>query len=183
MAPGAAAADRRRGARGPGERSERLIGSVQAALGGMLATLDRRAVRGDAAAAPAAQAVRSWVESAQATPARSGGAAWMDTVIEAPGSLPDDVVFRVTLAQGFAVLRARLASALGAAGVPPDDAIPLATLVVSAYDGALQHSRMAARVEALRQSGAALVNLIRPYLRGRDAPTYAAPSSQFSSKP
>lgn len=177
--------DRRRNTAALNRRTALQLNSVQAALSAMLATLDRRRGRSTGSS----RAARAWAELERPGPGRVAGYAWMDTVIDAPDAngAGDDAVARVTLTQGIAAVRARMAAALGAAGVPPDDAIPLATLAVSAYEGASVQGRVGARVEALRQSGAALLEMIRPYLRRRGASAYAdtlgPPSSQFSSNP
>jgi TetR/AcrR family transcriptional repressor of lmrAB and yxaGH operons len=85
-------------------------------------------------------------------------------------STPDDEAIRSALADGFAAIRTRLADALAGAGMAREQASGAAALIVSAYEGALVQARVAGNVQAMRDTSAALVGLLRLALGGRNAP-------------
>lgn len=148
----------------PGGKSElaiAAIGTVAEQLGSSLDTLMQRS-GGDPAGALA-----TWMASAQKTLEKSGFERGCPLATVALETTPDDQLLRAALATAFAAFRERLAAALAAAGIAELRASSLAALIVSAYEGALLQSRVAGNVQAMRDTSAALLDLIRLSLPGR----------------
>lgn len=73
----------------------------------------------------------------------------------------DDEALRSALARAFDGIRSRLARLLASAGVDEARVHTLASLVVSAYEGALVQARVARSGDVMRDSAEALLSMIR----------------------
>lgn len=147
----------------PGGKSELAVAAIATVadqLGSSLDTLMQRA-GGDPASALAA-----WMESAQKILEKSGFERGCPLATVALETTPEDQSLRAALATAFATFRERLAAALEGAGIAGSRARCLAALIVSAYEGALLQSRVAGHVQAMRDTSAALLDLIRLSLPG-----------------
>jgi TetR/AcrR family transcriptional regulator, lmrAB and yxaGH operons repressor len=75
-------------------------------------------------------------------------------------STPDDQAIRAAMAAGFVTIRERLSRALELSGVKEAKAQNTATLMVSAYEGALLQARVAGQVRPMRDTTNAVVGLL-----------------------
>lgn len=75
-----------------------------------------------------------------------------------------DLELRAALGQGFARLRAVLAQALAQRGVPDGEALALATVVISTYEGALMQARVEGRPDTLQRSTGWLLEQVQASL-------------------
>jgi len=144
----------------PGGKAELAEAAIHAVIAQLIAGLDRLfAKTGDPA-----QALQAWMGGAQKILASSGFASGCPLATIALESTPQDTAVRAALAAGFASIRQRLATALHGAGVEETRARNLSALIVSAYEGALVQARVAGNVEAMRDTTAALMDLVRTSL-------------------
>ncbi|MDX3773036.1 TetR/AcrR family transcriptional regulator [Chromatiaceae bacterium AAb-1] len=83
-------------------------------------------------------------------------------------STAEDIALRQALANGFGQLRQSLARLLDQAGIASERAQQLATLSVSAYEGALMQARVAGNSIMLRDTTRLLLELISRELPAQD---------------
>jgi TetR/AcrR family transcriptional repressor of lmrAB and yxaGH operons len=83
-------------------------------------------------------------------------------------STGEDAEIRAALNNAFALLRSKIAQVLGAVGMPDPSARATASLIVSAYEGALLQSRVAESGDIMRETTEALIGLIRAGLLKHD---------------
>jgi TetR/AcrR family transcriptional repressor of lmrAB and yxaGH operons len=79
-------------------------------------------------------------------------------------STGEDAEIRGALNNAFALLRFKISQVLGSMGMPELSARATASLIVSAYEGALLQSRVAQNVDVMRETSEALISLIRANL-------------------
>lgn len=152
----------------PGGKTELALAAIAAVIEQLTGHLDKVFER---AAGDPATALTLWMSSAQKVLEGSGFERGCPLAAVALESTPEDTALRAALATGFAAIRDRLAAELGRAGVEPARARGLAALIVSAYEGALVQARVASDVQAMRDTTAALIDLVRLSL----PPTGATP--------
>lgn len=150
----------------PGGKTELAVAAVQATVQALQGRLDHLL----ASRADPADALAAWMAGLQKQMHASDFVRGCPLATAALETGPDDVALRQALAQGFDTLRGRLGAALAAAGVPAARAPLLATLVVSAYEGALIQARVAGQVQPLADTAAMLVALVRQELPPKDTP-------------
>lgn len=143
----------------PGGKAELAVAAVRVAIDGMLGSLDRLLKKH----ADPADALAAWMEGAQKLLLASEFERGCPLATIALESAREDAAIRNALADGFAAIRARLAAALERHGVAADAARQTAMLIVSAYEGALLQARVAGRLDAMRDTSAALVALIHAH--------------------
>ncbi|MCB1600876.1 MAG: TetR/AcrR family transcriptional regulator [Xanthomonadales bacterium] len=147
----------------PGGKTELAIAAIESAIAGMLASLDRLL----AAHVDPADALEAWMSGAQKLLLASGFERGCPLATVALESTPEDLALRATLSAGFAAIRERLSGALQQHGMSDAAAHQSAMLIVAAYEGALLQARVAGNVNAMADTCAALVSMIRPQLRYR----------------
>lgn len=145
----------------PGGKAELAVAAVRVAIDGMLASLDKLLDRH----AHPADALEAWMAGAQKLLLASKFERGCPLATIALESAREDAAIRVALADGFAAIRERLSAALLRHGADAASAGQLATLVVSAYEGALLQARVAGRLDAMHETRAALASLIRAQTR------------------
>jgi TetR/AcrR family transcriptional repressor of lmrAB and yxaGH operons len=101
------------------------------------------------AAADVAAAFRLWMLAAGKRLAHRGFETGCPLAAVALDTGPDDDMLRSALAQAFVRIRTALVPVLVAQGLGPAEALRMATLMVSAYEGALIQSRAAGDGKAL----------------------------------
>lgn len=79
-------------------------------------------------------------------------------------STGDDEEIRGALNKSFALLRFKISQVLGSMGMPDHSARATASLIVSAYEGALLQSRVAENVNIMQETSEALMGFIRASL-------------------
>ena len=79
-------------------------------------------------------------------------------------STGEDAEIRAALNNAFTLLRAKISQVLGVAGMPDPSARATASLIVSAYEGALLQSRVAESGDIMRETTEALIGFIRASL-------------------
>jgi TetR/AcrR family transcriptional regulator, lmrAB and yxaGH operons repressor len=141
----------------PGGKAELAVAAVKSAVAHMNGSLERLLQR----SAHPVDALAAWMASAQKFLSASGFEQGCPLATIALESTPEDEAIRAALARGFAGIRERVAQALAAAGLPDAQARNLAALIVSAYEGALLQARVAGRVDAMRETCDALLELVR----------------------
>jgi TetR/AcrR family transcriptional regulator, lmrAB and yxaGH operons repressor len=141
----------------PGGKSELAIAAIDLVVnqisGGLQKLMQRHADPADA--------LQAWMASAQKLLVGSGYQQGCPLASMASESTPEDTAIREALAKGFARIRQQLSLALESAGVAPERSANLAALIVSAYEGALIQARVAGQVDTMKNTTAALVDLIR----------------------
>ncbi len=150
----------------PGGKSELAVAAVRVAIDGMLGGLDRMLMKH----ADPAVALEAWMEGAQKLLLASEFERGCPLATIALESAREDTAIRSALADGFAAIRARLASALEQHGMAALTARQVAMLIVSAYEGALLQARVAGRLDAMRDTSAALVALIHAHTNRAPTP-------------
>lgn len=142
----------------PGGKTELAIAAIATVVEQLTTGLDKvmRGAGGDPASALAA-----WLASAQKRLEKSGFERGCPLATVALETSPDDQALRAALSGAFSAFRERLATALVGAGVTQARAASLAALIVSAYEGALVQARVAGNVQAMRDTSAALLDLVR----------------------
>ena len=143
----------------PGGKSELAVAAVRVAIDGMLGGLDRMLMKH----ADPAVALEAWMAGAQKLLLASEFERGCPLATIALESAREDTAIRNALADGFAAIRARLASALEQHGMAALTARQVAMLIVSAYEGALLQARVAGQPDAMRDTSAALVALIHAH--------------------
>jgi TetR/AcrR family transcriptional repressor of lmrAB and yxaGH operons len=109
-----------------------------------------------------------WMGSAQRLLEKSNFHAGCPLATIALESTGEDTEIRVALNNAFALLRFKISQVLGSIGMPEPAARATASLIVSAYEGALLQSRVAQSVDIMRETSEALVGLIRMNLMKPD---------------
>jgi len=149
----------------PGGKSELAVKAIEAVaeqLGNSLEKLIQRA-------ADPVEAMTLWMGSAQKMLEKSNFHAGCPLATIALESTGEDADIRVALNKAFASLRAKIALVLGAVGMPVPAARATASLIVSAYEGALLQSRVAENGDIMRETSEALIGLIRAGLLKHDS--------------
>ena len=144
----------------PGGKSELAVKAIEVVaeqLGGSLEKLIQRT-------ADPVDAMTLWMGSAQKILEKSKFQAGCPLATIALESTGEDAEIRVALNNGFAMLRAKISQVLGAAGMPDPSARATASLIVSAYEGALLQSRVAESGDIMRETTEALIGFIRASL-------------------
>ncbi len=152
----------------PGGKAELAVAAIQRVVERLATSLDRVA----AAGADPVPMLRHWMAAAEQQLSRSGFEHGCPLATVALESTAEDVALRAALAEGFATLRGRLATALAAGGMAPPRAIRLAALAVAAYEGALMQARVAGDVQPMRDAAETLLELI-----GAEMPSPPSPPS------
>lgn len=150
----------------PGGKGELAVAAVRVAIDAMLGSLDRQLGKH----ADPADALVAWMEGAQKQLLASEFERGCPLATIALESAREDATLRSALADGFAAIRARLAVALEQHGVAATAARQVAMLIVSAYEGALLQARVAGRLDAMRDTSAALVALIHAHTKRGPTP-------------
>lgn len=140
----------------PGGKTELAIAAIESAVAQLAGALDRLMQQ---QADPVA-GLRSWMGSIQKQLRHSGFETGCPLATVALESTAEDAALRGALAAGFAVLRERVGAWLQSAGVPAARAVPLATLIVAAYEGALMQARVAGQITPMQDTTEALLGLI-----------------------
>lgn len=144
----------------PGGKSElavKAIESVAEQLGHALERLFQRAE-------DPVDAMTLWLSSAQKLLEKSNFHAGCPLATVALESTGEDAEIRGALNKAFALLRFKISQVLGSMGMPELSARATASLIVSAYEGALLQSRVAENVDIMRETSEALIGLIRANL-------------------
>jgi len=144
----------------PGGKSELAVKAIEAVaeqLGGSLEKLIQRT-------ADPMEAMTLWMGSAQKMLEKSKFQAGCPLATIALESTGEDVEIRAALNNAFALLRAKISQVLGVAGMPDPAARATASLIVSAYEGALLQSRVAESGDIMRETTEALIGFIRASL-------------------
>lgn len=141
----------------PGGKTELAVAALDVVVGQITAGLDRLFERhGDPTLALAA-----WMTDTHKTLLDSAYERGCPLATIALESTADDTVIRDAVARGFAAIRNTLKRALMTAGVPPERAASLATLIVSAYEGALIQARVAGSKKPLQDTSSTLLEILR----------------------
>ena len=146
----------------PGGKTELAVAAIDATVARLVGSLDRLSAPG---ADPAA-ALRRWLDAARAQLESSGFDRGCPLATVALESGADDLALRDALARGFDAIRASIARAFVAAGIAPDNARPLAALVVSAYEGGLLQARVAGAAGPMLDTTDGLLAVVRQHLPG-----------------
>jgi TetR/AcrR family transcriptional repressor of lmrAB and yxaGH operons len=149
----------------PGGKSELAVKAIEAVaeqLGSALEQLIQ--LRADPVVA-----TTLWMGSAQKMLEESNFHAGCPLATIALESTGEDAEIRVALNNAFALLRAKISQILGAFGMPDPTARATASLIVSAYEGALLQSRVAENGDIMRETTEALIGLIRAGLLKHDS--------------
>jgi len=141
----------------PGGKSELAVAAIDAVVSDITTGLGKLLQRH----ADPASALEAWMAFAQNKLAGSGFEQGCPLAAIALESTPEDGAIRAALANGFAAIRATLLQTLHSAGIEADRARNLSALIVSAYEGALVQARVAGSVEAMSDTAAALLDLVR----------------------
>jgi len=149
----------------PGGKSELAVNAIEAVaeqLGNSLEKLIQRA-------ADPMEAMTLWMGLAQKMLEKSNFQTGCPLATIALESTGEDAEIRVALNNAFALLRAKISQILGAFGMPDPTARATASLIVSAYEGALLQSRVAENGDIMRETTEALIGLIRAGLLKHDS--------------
>jgi TetR/AcrR family transcriptional regulator, lmrAB and yxaGH operons repressor len=144
----------------PGGKSElavKAIESVAEQLGGALEKIIQRAD-------DPVQAMSLWMSAAQKLLEKSNFHSGCPLATIALESTGEDKEIRGALNNAFVLLRFKISQVLGAMGMSDHSARATASLIVSAYEGALLQSRVAQNVDIMRETSDALIGLIRANL-------------------
>ena len=114
------------------------------------------------------QALTGWLAEAQKALLGSGYEKGCPLATIALESGADDTLIRAAVAQGFAAIRETLKRGLMRGGVNADRAGSLATLIVSAYEGALIQARVAGNPKPLHDTSMTLLEIVRASLPGKE---------------
>jgi TetR/AcrR family transcriptional regulator, lmrAB and yxaGH operons repressor len=147
----------------PGGKVELAVAALRQNVAATAAALDRLA----AAGTPPAQALRTWLGAALKQLESGGFERGCPLAAVALDASAADTELRQALAEAFALLRERLAATFVAGGARPERALPLATLTVAAYEGALIQARVAASRQPMAETTALLLELIDQELTRR----------------
>jgi TetR/AcrR family transcriptional repressor of lmrAB and yxaGH operons len=141
----------------PGGKSELAVKAIEAVAEHLGSSLEKLIQR----TADPVEAVTLWMGSAQKMLEKSKFQAGCPLATIALESTGEDAEIRAALNKAFASLRAKISQVLGAVGLPDPAARATASLIVSAYEGALLQSRVAENGDIMRETTEALIGLIR----------------------
>jgi TetR/AcrR family transcriptional repressor of lmrAB and yxaGH operons len=141
----------------PGGKHELAVQAIATTVDGICAGMDKALASG----LSPWDALQAWMLRAEQSLAGSGFECGCPLGTVALESGADDLQIRAALAEGFARIRARVADAFEARGVPQARAASLAALLIAAYEGGLMQARVAGNVEPLRQVREALAPILR----------------------
>jgi TetR/AcrR family transcriptional repressor of lmrAB and yxaGH operons len=144
----------------PGGKSELAVNAIESVaeqLGGALEKMFQRA-------ADPVEAMTLWMGSAQKLLEKSNFDTGCPLAAIALESTAEDAEIRGALNNAFALLRFKISQVLGSMGLPEHSARATASLIVSAYEGALLQSRVAENADIMRETSEALTGLIRTSL-------------------
>ena len=145
----------------PGGKAELAVQAIDSVVAQISADLDHILQRN----ADPVEAMAHWMGSALKVLEKSGFERGCPLATIALESTPEDETIRSALAQGFAAIRSRLATVLTKAGMGEAPARSTAALIVSAYEGALLQARVAGHVQPMRDTSAALLDLVQLSLK------------------
>ena len=140
----------------PGGKTELAVAAINETIERLCRMFDERMAGNDPAAA-----LMAWVDGAQLRLAASGYENGCPLATIALETTADDVEIRAALANGFALMRARMADGLVRSGYAPSTADALAALLLAAYEGGLLQARAACTPEPMRLVGQALLSLLK----------------------
>ena len=141
----------------PGGKSELAVKAIEAVAEHLGSSLEKLIQR----TADPVEAVTLWMGSAQKMLEKSKFQAGCPLATIALESRGEDAEIRAALNNAFALLRSKISQVLGVAGMPDPSARATASLIVSAYEGALLQSRVAESGDIMRETSEALIGLIR----------------------
>lgn len=141
----------------PGGKSELAVKAIEAVAEQLGSSLEKLIQR----AADPVEAMTLWMGLAQKMLEKSKFQAGCPLATIALESTGEDAEIRVALNKAFTSLRAKISQVLGAVGLPDPAARATASLIVSAYEGALLQSRVAENGDIMRETTEALIGLIQ----------------------
>lgn len=141
----------------PAGKSELAVQAIEAVGQQLGAELEKVIQRSD----DPVNALSLWMNSAQKMLEKSGFQSGCPLATIALESTPEDDTIRRALAQAFAALRSRIAKVLDGIGLSDPAARSIASLIVSAYEGALLQARVSGNVITMRETSEALISLLR----------------------
>ena len=141
----------------PGGKSELAVNAIEAVAEHLGSSLEKLIQR----TADPVEAVTLWMGSAQKMLEKSKFQAGCPLATIALESTGEDAEIRAALNKAFTLLRAKISQVLGVAGMPDPAARATASLIVSAYEGALLQSRVAESGNIMRETTEALIGFIR----------------------
>ena len=144
----------------PGGKSELAVKAIESVAEQLGSTLEKILHR----TADPVDAMKQWLDAAQKILQKSNFQAGCPLATIALESTREDAEIRIALNNAFALLRTKIASVLGAVGLPEASARATAALVVSAYEGALLQSRVAQDTGVMQETSEALIELVRLHL-------------------
>lgn len=140
----------------PGGKVELAMAAIDSVVARLTARLGALAAQPEPL-----RALADWLAQAERQLRDSGFERGCPLATVALESGPDDTQLREALARAFAALRQALADLLSKAGIAPARAEALASLVLSAYEGALLQARVAGDGAAMRTTSALLLDILR----------------------
>jgi TetR/AcrR family transcriptional repressor of lmrAB and yxaGH operons len=144
----------------PGGKTELAIAAIDVVVDHITTALDALLARHD----DPTLALTAWLAEAQKGLLGSGYEKGCPLATIALESSADDTLIRAAVAQGFAAIRETLRRGLVRSGISPDRAGSLATLIVSAYEGALIQARVAGNPKPLQDTSRTLLDIVRASL-------------------
>jgi TetR/AcrR family transcriptional repressor of lmrAB and yxaGH operons len=141
----------------PGGKTELALAAIAHAISRLSASLVQMIEAGNSPT----EILSAWMLGAQRRLESSGferGCPLATIALESTGG---DAAIRQRLSQGFAELRRQLARMLRQGGVAESRAEPLASLILSSYEGALIQARVAADAQPLLETSAMLIALVQ----------------------
>lgn len=140
----------------PGGKVELAIAAIQTATSQIAAGLEQLR----ATAPDPVQALRLWLGQAQKRLEKSGFERGCPLAAVALESTAADTALREALDEAFAALRLQIAHLLIDAGIDEKQAARLATLAISAYEGALIQSRISGDAAPMNETAELLLQLV-----------------------
>ena len=141
----------------PGGKVELAVAAIQSAVENIIARLEQL----QTSSQYTLQSLNIWMDHALKRLAKSGYERGCPLAAVALESTADDHLLRRTLNEGFCRIRSVLAEMLVDAGLTAERAGRFATLIVSAYEGALLQSRVADSVGPAGETLEMLMELIQ----------------------
>jgi TetR/AcrR family transcriptional repressor of lmrAB and yxaGH operons len=148
----------------PGGKSELAVKAIESVAEQLGRALEKTIQR----AADPVEAMALWMGSAQKMLEKSNFHAGCPLATIALESTSEDAKIRAALNNAFELLRSKISQVLGSMGMSDLSARATASLIVSAYEGALLQSRVAENVDIMRETSEALIGLIRVNLMKPD---------------
>ena len=141
----------------PGGKVELAIVAIQSAVNHLLSTIEQlKRTNPDVM-----QVLYTFFSLAQNQLEKSGFERGCPLAAVALESTSADQALRQALSEGFRIIRSAIADLLSEAGMTAERAIWFSTLIVSAYEGALLQSRIAASVTPVNETITILLQLIQ----------------------